>query len=160
MGTSDSGYVNPEYDTLYEEMMSAPDIETVKKIAWRMQEMLHEDLPYLPLYEVLSPQAYVKSFTGFEVDWPGGPFGGYDWTVFLKVRPTALQTTTPVTSPVTTPTTPKPTTTPATTPTTPATTPTTPTTPPPAEAFPTGLIAGVIVIAIIIVLGLILIRRR
>ncbi|MEM4486810.1 MAG: ABC transporter substrate-binding protein [Zestosphaera sp.] len=145
MGTSDSGYVNPEYDALYDEMMNAPDIETVKRIAWLMQEILHEDLPYLPLYEVLSPQAYVKSFAGFELDWPGGPFGGYDWTVFLKVQPVPQQTTTPVTTPTTKPTTPT----------------STPTTvPPPAEAFPTGLVVGLIVVIAIVVLGLVLLRRR
>ena len=142
MGTSDSGYVNPEYDAMYEEMMRAPDIETVKRLAWQMQEMIHEDLPYLPLYEVLPPQAYVKKFTGFETDWPGGPFGGYDWTVFLKVQPTTLAT--PTTSPTTTIQT------------------TTPTTTPPTEAFPTSLVVGVglAIVVIIVVLGLIIMRRR
>ncbi|MEM2021914.1 MAG: ABC transporter substrate-binding protein [Zestosphaera sp.] len=143
MGTSDSGYVNATYDAMYEEMLSAPDVETVKQIAWQMQEMLYRDLPYLPLYEVLTPQAYVKTFTGFEHDWPGGPFGGYDWTVFLKVQPVMPQTTTPVTSPATTPT------------TSPATTPTVP-----AEAFPTTLVAGVIIVIAIVIIALVLLRRR
>ena len=85
-GTSDSGYVNPQYDKLYHEMLTAATLDDVKNIAWQLQEILHEDLPYLPLYEVSALQAYNNKFTGFGADWPGGPFGGYDWTTFLKVQ--------------------------------------------------------------------------
>ncbi len=107
-GTSDSGYTNPEYDKLYDEMMSAPDLNEVKNKAWRLQEMLHDDLPYLPLYEVLALQAYNNKFTGFYLDWPGGPFGGNDWTLFLRVQlvsATTIPTTSPTTTPITTSTT-------------------------------------------------------
>ena len=108
LGTSDSGYVNPEYDALYQKLLEAPDLDTVRDLAWKMQEMLHRDLPYLPLYQVTAPQAFNKRITGFDLDWPGGPFGGYDWTVFLKVNlaqyvspttttpPTFTATTSPV----------------------------------------------------------------
>ena len=85
-GTSDSGYVNPQYDKLYHEMLTASTLNDVKNIAWQLQETLHEDLPYLPLYEVSALQAYNNKFTGFVLDWPGGPFGGYDWTTFLNVQ--------------------------------------------------------------------------
>ena len=85
-GTSDSGYVNPQYDNLYHEMITAATLNDVRNTAYQLQEILHEDLPYLPLYEVSALQAYNNKFTGFELDWPGGPFGGYDWTVFLKVE--------------------------------------------------------------------------
>jgi len=103
MGTSDSGYVNPEYDSLYQQMLEAKDLDTVKEIAWKMQEMLYRDLPYLPLYQVTAPQAYNKNrITGFDLDWPGGPFGGYDWTVFLKIKIVSPTTSAPATTTTTT----------------------------------------------------------
>ncbi|PUA32265.1 MAG: peptide ABC transporter substrate-binding protein [Zestosphaera tikiterensis] len=92
--TSDSGYVNETYDKLYEDLFNAPDMETARKIAWEMQEMVYRDLPYINLFEVSTPQAYNVRFTGFSTDWPGGPFGGYDWTVFLEARLAEATTTT------------------------------------------------------------------
>ena len=154
MGTSDSGYVNPEYDSLYQQMLEAKDLDTVKEIAWKMQEMLYRDLPYLPLYQVTAPQAYNKNrITGFDLDWPGGPFGGYDWTVFLKIKIVSPTTSAPA---MTTTTTGLTTTTPiiSTSATKVATTTTT------AAALPgisveTSLIIAIIIV-VIIVLGLVI----
>jgi peptide/nickel transport system substrate-binding protein len=143
-GTSDSGYTNPEYDKLYDQMISAPSLNGVKNKAWQLQEMLHEDLPYLPLYEVLALQAYNNRFTGFYLDWPGGPFGGNDWTLFLKVQLVSTTTLSTTTSPTTT-----------TTITTTATT----TAPVGAERY-TLWIVGIVVILVIIAIVYYILRGR
>jgi len=159
--TSDSGYVNPEYDKLYDELMKAPDMETARKIAWKMQEMTYKDLPYIPLFQVNTPQAYNKKFTGFYTDWPGGPFGGYDWTVFLLVR-LAAATTTPAVTTSTTPqaTTTSPSPTATGSPTSPQTTTTTATTPA-QPAGPSGaLIVGVVIVVIVVIIAAVYLLRR
>jgi peptide/nickel transport system substrate-binding protein len=148
-GTSDSGYTNPEYDKLYDQMISAPSLNEVKNKAWQLQEMLHEDLPYLPLYEVLALQAYNNRFTGFYLDWPGGPFGGNDWTLFLKVQ--LVSTTTSPTTTLSTATSPTTTTTITTTATT--------TAPVGAEGY-TLWIVGIVVILVIIAIVYYILRGR
>lgn len=161
--TSDSGYCNKTYDDLYHQLMKAPDMETAKQIAYKMQEMIYRDLPYIPLFEVSTPQAYSIKWTGFYLDWPGGPFGGYDWTTFLRVHPVGMATSTTTTTQATTPSPTKTTTETSTTTTittstttqtsatpTPTSTPTT-TSPPPSGGMNTGLVAGVVVVIIIII---------
>ncbi len=171
--TSDSGYCNATYDQLYQKLMHAPDMGTARKIAYEMQEMLHRDLPYIPLFEVSTPQAYSVKWTGFYLDWPGGPFGGYDWTTFLRVHPAGMQTTTSVSPPASS-SSPATSSTPAATSSVPqSTTPTSsaspaptssPTTTPspqaPSGAVNTGLIAGVITAIIIIIIIAIALTKR
>ncbi|ADV65138.1 extracellular solute-binding protein family 5 [Desulfurococcus mucosus DSM 2162] len=84
-GISDSGYSNPLYDSLYETIYNASSVDEVRSIAWRLQEILYNDLPYLPLCEIEAVQAHSVRFTGFNYEWPGGPFGGSDWYTFLNV---------------------------------------------------------------------------
>ncbi|MEZ0393782.1 MAG: ABC transporter substrate-binding protein [Desulfurococcaceae archaeon] len=86
-GVSDSGYANPEYDALFQQLYNAASLDQLREIAWRLQEMLHRDLPYLPLCQVNAVQAHSKAFTGFDYGWPAGPFGGSDWRTFLNVAP-------------------------------------------------------------------------
>ncbi|WP_440059618.1 ABC transporter substrate-binding protein [Thermogladius sp. 4427co] len=103
-GVSDSGYSNPEYDKTFEMIYQAPTMDEIKSIAYKLQEMLHRDLPYIPLCEVWAVQAHSKAFTGFDYSWPSGPFGGSDWRTFLNVQPVqsaqspTVSTTSPVTS--------------------------------------------------------------
>jgi len=94
-GTSDSGYSNPEYDELYEKLFEAKTFNELLSIAYKLQEILYNDLPYISLCEVEPIQAHNTKFTGFNYDWPGGPFGGNDWTTFLNVRLTETSSTTP-----------------------------------------------------------------
>jgi len=90
-GLSDSGYSNPLYDSLYESIYNASSIDEIRDIAWKLQEILYNDLPYLPLCEIEAVQAHSSSFTGFDYNWPGGPFGGSDWLTFLTVTPAGPQ---------------------------------------------------------------------
>jgi len=48
-GWSDSGYCNPEYDALYEQQRATTSFEERKRIIWELQEIIYNDLPYLPL---------------------------------------------------------------------------------------------------------------
>ena len=154
-GTSDSGYVNPDYDALYKQMLNSTTFDEVRAKAFRLQEILHEDLPYLPLYEVSALQAYNKKFTGFDLDWPGGPFGGNDWTVFYKVRlASAGQPTTP-TQPPTSPPTSSPTTPPPQSPTSPTTTPTGA-----GGGFTSTALAIIVAVIVLVIVILVLVSRR
>jgi len=45
-GLADAGFVNEEFDELYRQQRVAPSNEARKDIVWRMQELLHEELPY------------------------------------------------------------------------------------------------------------------
>ncbi|AFL66821.1 ABC transporter substrate-binding protein [Desulfurococcus amylolyticus] len=91
-GVSDSGYSNPEYDSLYEKIYNASSMDEIKNIAWRLQEILYNDLPYIPLCEIEAVQAHSVKFTGFDYEWPGGPFGGDNWRTFLNATPATTTT--------------------------------------------------------------------
>jgi peptide/nickel transport system substrate-binding protein len=86
-GTSDSGYTNLSYDALYNQMVNASTLQEVKNISYQLQVTLYNDLPYLPLYCPEPIQSYSKKWTNISTDYPGGPFGGYDWRTFLTVEP-------------------------------------------------------------------------
>ena len=53
-GWSDSGYCNEEYDAQFEAQSVAPDEATRVDIIWQLQQMLADDMPYIP---VAYPQA-------------------------------------------------------------------------------------------------------
>jgi len=86
-GMSDSGYTNLSYDSLYNQMLNATILQEVKNISFQLQVILYNDLPYIPLYSPEPIQAYSKKWTNISTDYPGGPFGGYDWRPFLTVEP-------------------------------------------------------------------------
>lgn len=46
-GWSDSGFTNKEFDELYEKQKVAKNFEERKQIIWKMQEILHREMPYL-----------------------------------------------------------------------------------------------------------------
>ena len=65
-GWSDSGYHNPEYDQLYLDQQQIVDKNERQKVVWKMQEMIFNDKPYIPLYYENMLQAYRSDrFTGF-----------------------------------------------------------------------------------------------
>jgi len=67
-GWSDSGYHNPEYDSLYLQQQQAIDKTQRQQIVWKMQEMVYNDRPYIVLYYEKLLQAYRSDkFTGFVV---------------------------------------------------------------------------------------------
>ena len=45
-----SGYHNLEFDKIARAQMALGDREKRKELIWKMQEMVLEDIPYLPLY--------------------------------------------------------------------------------------------------------------
>ncbi len=61
-----SGYVNPEFDRLAEAQRVEMDLEKRRTMIWQMQEMLLDDLPYLPLYNPHIIEAVLNErFTGW-----------------------------------------------------------------------------------------------
>jgi len=52
-----TGYASKEYDRLCDQIMRA-DIESARKIAFKMQEVLARDLPFIPLYTPVITEVY------------------------------------------------------------------------------------------------------
>ncbi|MBW7884845.1 MAG: ABC transporter substrate-binding protein [Caldilineaceae bacterium] len=70
-GTSETGYSNPEYDALYRQQGVTLDVEERKAIVWKMQEIVHKDLPYIIPYYAQSVQAFrTDRFRGWITDGP------------------------------------------------------------------------------------------
>ncbi len=86
-GTSDSGFHNATYDALWAQLLNASSTSQVTTIANQMQTILHEQLPYLPLFVPSVINVYTNSFTGFNPLYPGGPFGGANWMTFINAQP-------------------------------------------------------------------------
>ena len=64
-GLSDSGYQNPVYDQLFNEQVQATNSTARHAIVYQMQEILHQDAVYYPLYDPLLVQAIRSDlFTG------------------------------------------------------------------------------------------------
>ncbi len=94
-GTSDSGYDNPAYNALYNQMISATNYSTVYKDAYELQQMLYQDLPYINLYYVKSIEAYNSQlFTGYFDNMTGGPFSDVNWYTFIDLQPVSSSTQT------------------------------------------------------------------
>ncbi|MCD4743616.1 MAG: ABC transporter substrate-binding protein [Desulfobacteraceae bacterium] len=65
-GWNMSGYNNPTFDKLAQQQKSIVDNEARKKVIWEMQQMLMEDVPYIPLYNPHIIEAVsTKEFTGW-----------------------------------------------------------------------------------------------
>jgi peptide/nickel transport system substrate-binding protein len=68
-GNSETAYSNPEYDQLYIEQGLELDMERRQEIVWQMQEIVHQDLPYIIPYYDQAVQAYrTDRFTGWITD--------------------------------------------------------------------------------------------
>ena len=90
-GLSDSGYHNATYDGMWNQLLNATSTAQATQIANQMQVMLHEQLPYLPLFVPTVVNVYSTSFTNISAGYPGGPFGGADWLTFIGAQPSAAQ---------------------------------------------------------------------
>lgn len=68
-GSSETGYVNPEYDELYYQQQIELDADARREIVWEMQKIVHDDVVYIiPFYEQ-AVQAYrTDRFTGWITD--------------------------------------------------------------------------------------------
>ncbi|NWF64952.1 MAG: hypothetical protein HXY38_11670, partial [Chloroflexi bacterium] len=65
-GSSETGYSNPEYDTLYAQQQVELNFDARKEIVWEMQKMVHDDVVYIIPYYAASVQAYrTDRFTGW-----------------------------------------------------------------------------------------------
>ncbi|RLE72783.1 MAG: hypothetical protein DRZ80_06910 [Thermoprotei archaeon] len=58
-------YKNEEVEKLFEEAEKIADTAERQKLYWRIQEILAEDLPYLPLVELIVFRIYKSEFHGF-----------------------------------------------------------------------------------------------
>lgn len=93
VGISDSGYDNPAYDSLYNQMVSATDNTTLYRDVYELQQIIYQDIPYIVLYGVDSIEAYNSQlFTGFFDNMTGGPFSPYNWYTFIDVQPAGQAT--------------------------------------------------------------------
>jgi peptide/nickel transport system substrate-binding protein len=87
-GLSDSGFGNSAYDALYQQQLQATDPAERQAIIWQMQQILHDNAVYVPLYDPLAVQGFRSDrFTGL----PGGtlpPLNQYAANnLFLSVTP-------------------------------------------------------------------------
>jgi ABC-type transport system substrate-binding protein len=83
-GKNSVGYRNPEFDRLADLQAATMDQKERQKLVFRLQEMLMEDLPYLPLYVPMNLEGVrIDRFEGW-VEMTGGI--GNLWS-FLKAKP-------------------------------------------------------------------------
>ena len=70
-GSSETGYSNPEYDSLYIEQSSELDLNKRKELVWQMQQIVFDDVVYIIPYYAQAVQAFRKDrFTGWVLDQP------------------------------------------------------------------------------------------
>jgi peptide/nickel transport system substrate-binding protein len=59
-GLNPSGYSNPVYDALNDQQLLTVDPEQRQQLIWQMQQVLHDDRSFLPLYYDVTVQAFRK----------------------------------------------------------------------------------------------------
>ncbi len=85
---------NKTYDELYKEQLSEFNLTKRKEIIWKMQDILAEQLPIIPIWVDDVIEAYrVDTFTGW-IPMPMGILGIYNKLTWLSVRPVTSVTTT------------------------------------------------------------------
>jgi oligopeptide transport system substrate-binding protein len=67
-GNNGSFYKNDEYDQLQDQEQSEPDSARRAELLKRMQQILMDDLPFLPLYNEPQIWAAKKSLQGVEIN--------------------------------------------------------------------------------------------
>ena len=79
-----SGYKNPVYDRIADESARAMQPETRRKLIWKMQNIIMQDVPYFPLYNPKLIEGVRKNrFRGW-VDMHGGISNMWS---FCQIRP-------------------------------------------------------------------------
>jgi peptide/nickel transport system substrate-binding protein len=137
-GLSDSGFSNSTYDALFKQQFQEGDRAKRRDIIWQMQELLHQEAVYVPLYDQMAVQALRSDrFTGI----PAGTFPPLvEFTsnfLFLNI--------TPITAPIQS---------------TQTTSASTSTTTPAATAVDTGTIAALAVVAIVVIIVIAVLATR
>jgi len=101
-GLSDSGFMNATYDALYLQQKSETDPAKRQQIIWQMQEIVHEQVPYIPLFSPLAIQGYRSD------RWTGVPNGNlpplgqfYTNNLMLGVTPVSTQSSSSSVAPMT-----------------------------------------------------------
>lgn len=84
-GTSDSGFTNATYDSLWSQLLNATSTAQAQSLSDQMQAILHDQLPYIPLFSPSSINVYSSSITNLTSNYPGGPFGGSDYLTFTQM---------------------------------------------------------------------------
>jgi peptide/nickel transport system substrate-binding protein len=89
-GSSDSGFMNATFDALYQQQIQQVDPTKRQQIIWQMQQIVHDQIPYVTLFTPLAVQAFRSDrFTGVPNSNlpPLGQF--YSNTLFLSLTPLA-----------------------------------------------------------------------
>ena len=65
-GYNETGYSNPHYDELFKQQSAEMDKNKRLKMVWEMQQIIHDDAPYVIPYYPMAVQAYrTDRFTGW-----------------------------------------------------------------------------------------------
>ncbi len=151
---------NKTFDELYKEQLSTFDLQKRREIIWKMQEIIAEQVPIIPIWVDDVIEAYrIDTFTGW-IPMPMGILGIYNKLTWLSVHPAWITvTTTTTTSPTTSTTTPVPTYTTTTSISTSSSTSLSATTSKPSVTTVTkekkvvpGWVYGVVIVAIIVII--------
>lgn len=79
-GANRGGYRNPQVDRLLEQAQRTLNLAKRKALYWKVQEILHHDLPYISLWYETNVAVMDRRLTGFQL-YPAG-----EWKSFWKVH--------------------------------------------------------------------------
>ena len=79
------GYNNSAFDALIDASNREMDFEARRDLLWEAQELLAEDLPYIPLFTSDDVHAIRKEWIGFQC-MPGGIFNWYNRLTTISLR--------------------------------------------------------------------------
>jgi len=84
-GGNNPGWSNAEFDSLIDQANAETDFDTRKELLWEAQELLAEDLPYIPLFTSDDVHAIRKEWTGYTC-MPGGIFNWYNRLTTINLQ--------------------------------------------------------------------------
>ncbi len=84
-GGNNPGWSNAEFDALIDQANAETDFDTRKELLWEAQELLAEDLPYIPLFTSDDVHAIRKEWTGYTC-MPGGIFNWYNRLTTINLQ--------------------------------------------------------------------------
>ena len=84
-GGNNPGWSNTDFDALVDQANAETDFDTRKELLWEAQELLAEDLPYIPLFTSDDVHAIRKEWTGY-VCMPGGIFNWYNRLTTINLQ--------------------------------------------------------------------------
>jgi len=84
-GANDMAYDNPAVDALLDQANAELDFEDRVELLWEVQDLIAEDLPYIPLFTSDDVHAIRKEWTGY-VCMPGGIFNWYNRLTTINLQ--------------------------------------------------------------------------